>query len=258
MKISVFEKKDLFIAIFGILKNASSFICIYFEDEKMHIQGMDKSHVCLFDGNLYKNWFDTYEKDTKELEFICIDATVFFNIISSSHDSQIIHIDFKTSSDSINIELLSKDTTEKGPFNKYFKIPLANFDYELMDIPKVDYDAEFSISSKKLYEITSQMISFGNDIHIQCSEEKINLITNGIHGEMMVNIPIEDLNEYAICEGENIDINFSLNYIHKMCISTKLSLEIELFISIQYPMKIKYDLGNNSNLIFFIAPKINE
>jgi hypothetical protein len=41
-----------------------------------------------------------------------------------------------------------------------------------------------------------------------------------------------------------------------MCITTKLSAEIEWSISADIPLKIKYDLGDNSSVMFFIAPKI--
>jgi hypothetical protein len=41
-----------------------------------------------------------------------------------------------------------------------------------------------------------------------------------------------------------------------MCLTTKLSSEIEFGISGEFPMRIKYDLGDNSQVIFFIAPKM--
>ena len=134
-------------------------------------------------------------------------------------------------------------------------MPLVEFDYDLMDIPVVDYDAEFSIASKKIYEITSQMSSFGDDINIKCTDEGIDLISNGVMGEMLVNIPIDDLSEYSINEGDDIDLNYSLVYIHKMCITNKLSNEIQFCISKEFPMKLKYDLGDSSSIEFYIAPK---
>ena len=143
-------------------------------------------------------------------------------------------------------------------FDKYFKISLVDYEHEELNIPVVDYDAEFSIAAKKICEITSQMLSFGSDISIKCSEEKIDLITNGITGEMLVNIPIDDLTEYSIVEGEIIDLKYSLNYITKMCLTNKLSTEIVFCISAEYPMKIMYDLGDDSSLIFFMAPKIDD
>ena len=84
------------------------------------------------------------------------------------------------------------------------------------------------------------------------------IFQNGMVGEMLVNIPIDDLNEYSIVEGEVIDLKYSLNYIAKMCLTNKISNEVVFCISADYPMKIKYDLGDESSIVFYIAPKISD
>lgn len=256
MKVTISNKnkKDLFVALFQIIKGCTSVVRVIFKEEKMYIQGMDKSHICLFEVNIQKKWFDDYTID--EETTVCFDTNIFHLIISSKQESHdiIIHSDGE---DNINIDLISQEHT-KGEFNKYFKIPLADFDYDEMHIPNVDYDAEFSISSKKICEITSQMLAFGTDLNIKCSEEKIDLVTDGIVGEMLVNIPIDDLNEYSIVEGDVIDLKYSLNYIAKMCLTNKLSSEVIFSISADCPMKINYDLGDDSSIVFYMAPKIKD
>jgi len=254
MKITISEKhkKDLFIALFHILKNCSNIVNISFDIEHIHIQGMDKSHICLFDITIQKKWFNNYE--VEELTKVAFDTNVFHLIISNKTEGYDILIHLETE-DNLNIDLLASENT-KGEFNKHFKIPLCEYDYEEMNIPTTDYDAEFSISSKKICEIISQMVVFGTDINIRCSEEKIDLVTNGVTGEMLVNIPIEDLTEFSIIEDEKINLTYSLSYMNKMCLTNKLSGEIEFFMSSESPMKIKYNLGDESTLMFFIAPKM--
>jgi hypothetical protein len=73
---------------------------------------------------------------------------------------------------------------------------------------------------------------------------------------MLVTIPIDDLTEYSVNEGENVELAYSLSYVHKMCLTNKLSNEIQFSLSKDYPMKLKYDLGETSTLEFYIAPKI--
>ena len=75
---------------------------------------------------------------------------------------------------------------------------------------------------------------------------------------MRVDIPIDDLGDYSIIEDEEIKLTYSLSYINKMCITNKLSNDVDFLLSNNCPMKISYDLGDNSVLHFFIAPKINE
>ena len=87
-------------------------------------------------------------------------------------------------------------------------------------------------------------------------KEKIDLITNGITGEMKVNICIDDLTEYSISEDAIIDLKYSLNYVSKMCLCNLLSSNIEFSISAEKPMRIKYNLGDDSAVLFYIAPKI--
>jgi proliferating cell nuclear antigen len=169
-----------------------------------------------------------------------------------SQEQDYITLHYEGAADSIEIDL----TNAKGEFNKYFKVPLIDMESDLLEIPNVDYDVEFSIKAKKMNELISQLATFGDVIDIKCSEDKIDLISKGDGGEMLVNIPINDLSEFSISEGQIIDISYSLNYINKMCITTKLSSEIEMSISDNMPLRIKYDLGNNSSVMFFLAPKV--
>lgn len=261
MKLSINDKnkKDLFIALFQTLKNCSTIISIFFKKDHLFIQGMDKSHVCLFEVRILNDWFTIYEINTDDVENVSIDSHTFHTIISKVHDSQNILIYYKGNTDILNIDLASENNnTSKGDYNKYFKIPLVDFDIDIMSIPETEYEAEFSIVAKKMCEITSQMLLFGNDINFKCCQEEINLITNGTNGEMLVKVPIDDLNEYSIVENEVIDIKYSLGYIDKMCITNKLSNEIQFFLNTENPMKIKYDLGDDSSVVFYIAPKVDE
>lgn len=251
-------KKDLFVALFNIIKNCTNTLCVMIDNEKLFIQGMDKSHVCLFDTTLLKDWFDVFEKNTNDANEIYFDPHIFHTIISTKQDSCSIIIHYDNEPDSLNIDLIANESKSKGDFNKFFKIPLINSEYQVMEIPNVEYDADFCISSKKICEISSQMLLFGCDLNIKCYEDKIDLLTNGIAGEMLVTIPIDDLTEYSIIEGEVINLTYSLSYVSKMCLTNKLSNEIQFFVSKDFPLKINYDLGNASFITFYIAPKLDD
>ena len=252
------KKKEIFVSLFQILKNCSSIINIKLENELFHIQGMDKSHICLFDAKINACWFFKYEvKDTIHLSF---DSNVFYSIISTKSESQDVIIKMEDDNDDLlHIHFVPQEKDcKKGDFKKFFKMPLTEYEYQEMAIPVVEYDAEFSLSSKQISDMFTQLNNFGNDIIITCSEEDICLITNCITGEMMVDLPIDDLTSYSIIEGEKITLTYSLSYINKMCITNKLANDIDFSLSNNCPMKISYDLGENSLLQFYIAPKIND
>lgn len=254
------HKKALFTYLFQTLKLCTNSVNIHFNNNNVHIQGLDASHICMFNVNIQQIWFDKYTvtKPTR----ISFDTHTFHTIISSCQDSNNIYIryDETIDGDYLHIDLVSPVDSNATirEFNKYFKLPLSDYEYEYMKTPKIEYDAEFAINSKSICEIMSQMMIFGSDINVKCSEEKIHLITHGIIGEMLVNIPIDDLSSYSVVEGEVIELKYSLRSIHKMCLTNKLSNEIYFYISNDSPMRIEYDLGNNSNLVFYVAPKISD
>jgi len=260
MKVTITDKKkkEMFISLFNVLKNCSSLINLTFEFELIHIQGMDKSHICLFDVKINKNWFSSYE--LSENIKICFDSCFFNSIISTKSDTQDLTMYLSDNDqDILHIVFDSKQKeTKKSEFKKTFKMNLVEYEYEEMNIPVVDYDAEFSLSSKLISDIFTQLNNFGNDILIKCSQEDISLTTNGATGEMKVDIPIDDLNSYSIIEDEEITLTYSLAYINKMCITNKLSNDVNFSLSNECPMKISYSLGEDSSLVFFIAPKMND
>lgn len=260
MKLTIVEKgkKDIFVSLFQLLKNCSSAINIIFNDSDMYIQGMDKAHVCLFDIKIMSSWFDKYEKASDDCSNICIPTPIVHNILSIAQESQSIVIYYEGQNlETINIDLLNEKNV-KGEVDKFFKVPLVDLENELLSIPDTEYDAEITMNSKKVSEIITQLLMFGDIMNIKCSEESIYMGATGQNGDMHVSIPIDDLSEFSINEGDMIDLSFGLNNICKMCMTTKLSSDIKFSISKELPMKIEYDLGSDSHVTFFVAPKMTD
>ena len=55
------SKLEVFVAIFQLLKNWSSHINMHFEKDRLYIQSMDKSHVCLADIEIKDKWFSGFD-----------------------------------------------------------------------------------------------------------------------------------------------------------------------------------------------------
>ena len=202
MKFIISEKikKDIFISLFSIIKSNTSNICLVFKDDLLFIQGMDKSHISLFNIHIQKDWFSNYEYslDENEESVICFDTNTFYNIVNNVTKNQSIVFEHDKNNDYLNINLLDSDYKVKEEYNKKYKLPLLENDYEFLNIPQIDYDCEFLINSKKICEITNQMLMFGPDIKIECSEDYIEFMTTGTSGEMNVQINT-DFGNFFVC-----------------------------------------------------------
>ena len=151
MKFSITDnsKKDLFVAIVALLKNSTGLLNLMFNDDYLYIQGMDKSHVSLFDIKLMKSWFSEYEKDKNDKCEIFVVPQILFTIISSASNEHDIYFEFSGNPENLDINLITKKTA-KGEFSNYFRIPLVDSDVELLNVPEMDYDVEFSVNAKSL------------------------------------------------------------------------------------------------------------
>jgi proliferating cell nuclear antigen len=250
------KKKDTFISIFQLLKISTSQINLTIHKTTFHVQGMDKSHVCLFDLKLYFEWFNYYEVNKKyELSF---DSATFYSIISTkSEDQALVFYLEEENTDTLSIELKNNQSVKKGDYNKFFKLPLLDYEYQQMTIPTTEYDAEFTLPSKKVTDMLSQLSNFGDDLNVKCLEDCVDFKVSGNSVEMRVNISIDDMSSYAVVEDEVINLTYSLIYVSKMCITNKLTDDIDFSLSNESPMKINYNLGDDSSLLFYIAPKID-
>lgn len=249
------QKSECFASIFQHIKAFTEQINIFFESDKMYIQSMDGSRVSIFEITIPAAWFDTYENTLGSTVKIGISAPILHRILNSREKSQQTNIVY-TQSDEDRL-FVHFTGVNKSEFDKHFELPLMDIDSEILEIPDMDYDVEFSLLSSNFANIINQLKMFGDDLEIQCSEEKIMLASKSKeHGKMYVEIKIDDLTTYAINEGETININFSLTYLHNICLYNKLSKEMDIKICRNSPLKVIYNLPEDAKLIFFLAPRM--
>jgi proliferating cell nuclear antigen len=259
MKLTIENKTklEMFVALFQLLKNWGSHINLQFQEDHLYIQGMDKSHVCLANIVIQSKWFTTYSINVEQTNSAAVDSTHFAVMLNYALKHSKMELVLDATDDKLNINFVNNKET-KDTFDHFFEIPLMDIEEDALGIPKIEYDVDFSIDSKKFSDLISELCVLGNELHVKCSEEVLEFNSSGDLGKLKVNIPIDDLNEFAISEGEQIETFYSLNHIGKMCMSTKLGPQITISISPDYPMNIKYDLGDDSSVSFYIAPKMKD
>lgn len=274
------QKISHFDTILSILKSFNEVINVQIKDSNIfYIQAMDKSHVCLCECKLTFDWFDMIETSDETISFT-ISTAIFQSIINAIYKENMgFVLEINSIEDNIKINTFNDkiksanniDTIEQQPittnkkdshsikFDKYFVIPLLNEQQESLEISDTDYNVEFDINTKILLDILHQISLFGNILKISCTEDTITFLSSkDSNGEMTAVIKTDDLELFSIDEGLELEIDYSLSYLTKYCITQKLTENVNINISSEYPAKVKYDLSNDSSISFYIAPKISE
>ena len=255
IKITDTHKCDKFVAIFQQLKTLSSSLCWQIDEDSITVQGMDQGHVSMFQLVLGNTWFDTYEHVSGDLPVFHICSTLLAKFLNIRSDHQTIDISLDENADKIKIRFESDD---KAEFNKALSLSLMDAEQESLNIPEMEYTAEFILQSKKLNSLVDQLSLMNDIVEIHCDEETIKLKTEGLEGIMEVSIPHDDIEEYIIDEDTSVDVSYSLNYMKKFCQYHRVSETVELQISEQYPLMVTYKLNALNYLKFYLAPKMDD
>jgi proliferating cell nuclear antigen len=254
-------KAEVLAQIFQHIKVFTDNIIVMFGKDEVYFQSMDSSRISIFELHLPTSWFDSYEHSKDGTIPIGINAPLLFKILNTREKNQEIEIVYDSNEeDKLYLHFTSEDKTV---FDKRFELPLVEIDTEYMNIPEMESNAEFSLSSASFANIVNQLKLFGDTIDIVCDENKIELrsLSEG-SGKMSVDIQIDELSEYSIDEGETVHLSFSLNMMHNICLYNKISKEVRIKLIKDSPMQVLYQLGDGADdackFAFYLAPKIGD
>jgi proliferating cell nuclear antigen len=248
------QKCETLANIFQNIKIFTEHLQLRFSPEQLHVQGMDNSHVSLYEIAIPANWFTTY-KCEKNIT-LGINTNILFKILSAREKTQEIHMQNKSDAENIFVNFINgKDKTD---FDRHFEMPLIDLTTDMWEIPEIEYQAEFTLSAAKFASVVAQLKMFGDTMEFMCSEETIKITSDSnCQGKMSVDINIGELSSYAVEEGGQLKVSYSLNYVYNICLFHKISKDIEISLVDNNPMKITYEI-DGAKVLFYLAPKIGE
>ena len=248
------KKCEQFGTIFQNLTQIANEIAMRFSDEKVYVQGMDSSHVCMFELVLAREWFEKFDFSVDDQEFICINTSNMHKVLNIREDNQNIEIS-TNGDDFLHIKFKSDKKTE---FNKQFKLSLLDNTVQELTIPEFEYSADIDIPTRKISKLIDQFALFHDTVNIVCSEEEIKFDVTGDTGTMDVEIPLEDLNEFSIEDDVTVSVTFGVNLLKRVCQFYKLTDDGVIHLSNDYPLRMDYPMDNESHLRLYLAPKFDD
>jgi hypothetical protein len=83
-------------------------------------------------------------------------------------------------------------------------------------------------------------------------------LASGADGTMKVNINLDDFIEYAIQEDYELKQAYNLRHISMMCLFGKLNKQCIMAFHQSRPMEARFKLEEESYVVFYLAPKLDE
>ena len=249
------KKCDIFNITFKNLKVFTETINIVVTKDEFHLQGMDSSHVCLYEFIFKKEWFNKWEVE-EDLSFGLNTESIekILNTYASGQSICLLVEDEEV--EKVFFELLKTENNEKSP-EKYFSTYCINIDGDLMEIPSSEYGFELTFKSDEFKSYIDQLSKFGEVINFVCVDNKISMIAKSIQDECKFELSEDDFVEIKQ-NTEEINYSYSVKYITDICKFNKLSETITLKFSDEIPLLLKYNIDENISADFHLAPYVDE
>jgi len=134
-----------------------------------------------------------------------------------------------------------------------------------MDIEKdtlttkeLDTKLDFQIKTKLLEKYVTELATFGENIYIECKDDKIYLSAEGIEGSYNIEIKNENLEEFNVIDNYVFKGSYSIKYLQYI---TKLNIVypiINLYLDEDSPLMLTFNTSNDIQIKFYIAPKCTD
>jgi proliferating cell nuclear antigen len=249
------KKCDKFNICFKNLKVFTEIINVNVTKEEFHLQGMDSSHICLYEFIFKKEWFDKWgvEKDM----FFGLNTESIEKILKTYVPGQSIRLLVDDDNvDKVFFELLKTNNNEKSP-EKFLSTFTLNTDQDLMEIPPAEYGVELTYNSKEFKSFIDQLSSFGEVLNFVCLDKKLSMIASSIQDSCKFELNEDDLEEIKKNTKE-MNISYSIKYITDVCKFNQLANTITLKLSDEIPLLLQYNIDENIKADFHLAPYVDD
>ena len=145
--INTLSKAEIFSGIFQNLRTFVDNVNIQFSKDGLNMQTMDNARVSVFELNIPADWFDEYSCELEDGVVLGISSNIASKILNARDKEQQIKFTYENSKkDHLYVDFSTTNKT-KTIFDKSFEMPLVDMDEETLQIPEIEYSAEFSLNS---------------------------------------------------------------------------------------------------------------
>ena len=254
------SKVTQFNTILQNLKGISNSLLLNCDEKGIYAQGMDGSHVCLFELKIGEDWFDEYECD--EACSMGINCEMLYKILSCLKEGQHISMKHDNTTSKLTIDLLGNS------YDKSFELTLIEIDSDMVELPSRESTADIKFVSKDFAELINQLSIFGEKLKFTSND---NIILNSANefGKVDITVKEEDIVEYMMEDGAEVESYFGIKFIHMITKFANVNKEVGIHISNDYPIKMVYALDDwkdqnddddegeqhlNHYIAFYLAP----
>lgn len=201
-------------------------------------------------------------------------AMVIFKLLSSSFTEYKVEKEVKVA---LNLNNLKQVLKRAGPNdiltleleeNKFkvtiranttrtFYLPIIELEEREQKIPSLNFPISIKTDTTVLNEAIEDVSIVAESVKFIADSNKFTISAEGDLSKAKIEIPSDD-NTTITKEGEEVlKAKYSIEYLKKMIQGSKLSPEVYVRFSSDYPLKLEYKVTDKLMLAFILAPRVD-
>lgn len=213
--------------------------------DAIELVGMDPANVAMVIFKLFSSMFIEY--DVPENTEISINLADFNQILRRAKQN-----------DSLTLELTGKNQLGiklRGATTRTFTLALLAVDEHEQKIPNLTFPAVVNTSSSIFSDAIEDAEVVGESVAFTAEPEKFTVTAEGDQNRLIVEVKSGD--GTTITTDDMRRSKYSIEYLKKMATAAKLTDEVQINFSQDYPLKLDYKVIDKVSLSFILAPRVD-
>ena len=241
--------------VFDSIKDLINETNMDWDKSGIKIQGMDSAHVAL--SNIFLSSSDCECYHVSESITVGIDLPRLSKILATADSTDSCEFFIQSDQDnSLSILIEAKD----GSKRTLFEIPLMEIDMEFMNIPENKYNYSVRISANDIPTTIRDLSFLGDVAELVVTPREFSVKVSSQTGKGHRSWKVGEEPGYCAisADGKKLALKFSIRYLLLAMKAACTTQTMILEMNDGSPLRIRCLFGDNSSIINFVAPKIED
>jgi proliferating cell nuclear antigen len=212
--------------------------------DNIELIAMDPANVAMVVFRLMGSTFTEY--DVKEQELLGINLNNLKQVLRRSKANEQI---------TLEIEENKLKITLKGTNTRTFHLPLIDVEEKEQKVPDLKFTAVIETDSSLLNEAIEDADIVGESVSFIAEAKRFVVSATGDLNKANIDIDASDGTKINV--QDKAKSKYSIEYLKKMIQGSKLSETVTISFSKDYPLKLEYKEPDAVQLMFILAPRVD-
>lgn len=247
MELVLAEPKYLIDSI-SVISELVNEVTLKVQKDKIEIIAMDPANVAMVAFTLLSSAFSSYKVD-KDHD-LSINLESFKQVLRRAKQSDTITLSLDEKKNKLGIKLV-------GDSFRSFQLALINLDEKEQKVPDLTFPVKIATSTTVFDEAIEDMGVIADSLSFTAEAERLVIDTSSHLHSAKVELKADDHTSVEL-KGSSVFSRYSLEYLKKMIKASKLTKNVKIEFSKDYPLKLTYLVKDRMNMQFILAPRISD